>query len=108
MKKYKNEIIGLLVFAFYIVYSKYSSYLLVFFNYDKLPTILKLTILITLDLLLIIILSFVYLKTIAKDFKDFKTNFKKYIDDYAKYWFLSKLLIKLMLNHYFLNTQYIQ
>ena len=93
MKKYKNEIIGLLVFAFYIVYSKYSSYLLVFFNYDKLPTILKLTILITLDLLLIIILSFVYLKTVAKDFKDFKKNYKKYFDEYAKYWFLNIALM---------------
>ena len=93
MKKYKNELIGILMFIFYLLYSKYMPYILLFFNYNSLPIFLKLFILILLDVFLIMILSFVYLKIIVKDFKDFKKNKKEYINEYAKYWFLNIALM---------------
>lgn len=93
MKKYKNELIGILMFIFYLLYSKYMPYILLFFNYNSLPIFLKLFILVLLDVFLIIILSFVYLKIIVKDFKDFKKNKKEYINEYAKYWFLNIALM---------------
>ena len=93
MKKYKNELIGILMFIFYLLYSKYMPYILLFFNYNSLPIFLKLFILVLLDVFLIMILSFVYLKIIVKDFKDFKKNKKEYINEYAKYWFLNIALM---------------
>ena len=89
MKKYKTEIIGILIFIFYLLYSKYIEYLLIPFNFNNLPTVIKLVILICIDLLLLLIIAFAYLGVIAKDFKDFKKNYKKYFDEYAKYWFLN-------------------
>lgn len=89
MKKYKNELFGILIFIFYLGYSKYMPYVLTYSNFDSLPIALKLFSLILVDLLLLIIISFAYLSTIAKDFKDFKLNFKKYINEYTKYWFLN-------------------
>ena len=89
MKKYKTEIIGIFIFIFYLLYSKYIEYLLIPFNFNNLPTVIKLVILICIDLLLLLIIAFAYLGVIAKDFKDFKKNYKKYFDEYAKYWFLN-------------------
>ena len=62
MNKYKNVIVGILVFIIYLFVSSYISEFLVIFGFNKLPVYLKLIISILYDLLILMTLIFVYLK----------------------------------------------
>lgn len=89
MKKYKDSLIGLIVFIGYLLLSQYSNVVISLLGFNNLPNILKLLVAIIYDLLLLTGCIFIYLKTIVKDFKDFRKNFRYYFNNYAKYWFLN-------------------
>ena len=89
MKKYKEEIIGILVLIGYLLLSTLGQDILLLLGVNKLSTPLKLVFALIYDLLLLITIIFIYLKTIVKDFNDFKSNIKYYIDNYFKYFFLN-------------------
>ena len=89
MKKYKEQITGILVLVGYLLLSMYSNDILQLLGFNKLSTSLKLIVSIIYELLILITIIFIYLKTIATDFADFKTNMKYYINKYLKYWFLN-------------------
>lgn len=89
MKKNKNVLIGILVFTLYLILSFFGSDILNILGINKYPTLIKLIIILIYDLFILFSLVCIYLKTIQKDFKDFKTNFKYYFNNYFKYWFLN-------------------
>ncbi len=95
MKKYKEEIIGILVLIGYLLLSILGQDILLLLGVNKLSTPLKLVVALIYDLLLLITIIFIYLKTIVKDFNDFKSNIKYYIDNYFKYFFLNLGLMML-------------
>ena len=82
MKKYKEQITGILVLVGYLLLSMYSNDILQLLGFNKLSTSLKLIVSIIYELLILITIIFIYLKTIATDFADFKTNMKYYINKY--------------------------
>lgn len=89
MKENKSVLIGILVFTLYLILSFFSSDILNILGINRYPTLIKLIIILIYDLFILFSLVCVYLKTIQKDFKDFKTNFKYYFNNYLKYWFLN-------------------
>lgn len=95
MKKYKEEIIGILVLIGYLLLSTLGSDILLLLGVNKLSTPLKLVVALIYDLLLLMIIIFIYLKNIVQDFNDFKSNIKYYIDNYFKYFFLNLGLMML-------------
>ena len=88
MKKYKDIIIGILVFLGYLLLSKYADNILILLGFNKLSTPLKLIVSIIYELFILLTVIFIYLKTIVNDFIDYKQNIKYYINNYLKYWFL--------------------
>jgi len=95
MKKYKEEIIGILVLIGYLLLSTLGSDILLLLGVNKLSTPLKLVVALIYDLLLLMVIIFIYLKTIVQDFNNFKSNIKYYIDNYFKYFFLNLGLMML-------------
>lgn len=95
MKKYKEEIIGILVLIGYLLLSTLGQDILLLLGVNKLSTPLKLVVALIYDLLLLMIIIFIYLKTIVKDYNNFKSNIKYYIDNYFKYFFLNLGLMML-------------
>lgn len=89
MKKYKDSLIGLAVFIGYLLLSQYSNVVISLLGFKSLSTSLKLLISIVYDLLIITGIIFIYLKTIVKDFNNFRQNFQYYFNTYSKYWFLN-------------------
>ena len=89
MKKYKEVIIGILVFLGYLLLSKYGDDILILLGFNKLSTPLKLIVSIIYELFILLTVIFIYLKTIVNDFIDYKQNIKYYINNYLKYWFLN-------------------
>lgn len=89
MKKNKNVLLGLLIFISYLIFSFFGSDILNIFGINKYPTVIKLIIVLIYDLFILFSLVCVYLKNIRKDFKDFLTNLKYYLNNYLKYWFLN-------------------
>ena len=89
MKKYKDIIIGILVFLGYLLLSKYADNILILLGFNKLSTPLKLIVSIIYELFILLTVIFIYLKTILNDFIDYKQNIKYYINNYLKYWFLN-------------------
>ena len=89
MKKYKDIIIGILVFLGYLLLSKYADNILILLGFNKLSTPLKLIVSIIYEILILLTVIFIYLKTIVNDFIDYKQNIKYYINNYLKYWFLN-------------------
>ena len=89
MKKYKDIIIGILVFLGYLLLSKYADNILILLGFNKLSTPLKLIVSIIYELFILLTVIFIYLKTIINDFIDYKQNIKYYINNYLKYWFLN-------------------
>ena len=89
MKKYKDIIIGILVFLGYLLLSKYADNILILLGFNKLSTPLKLIVSIIYELFILLTVIFIYLKTIVNDFIDYKQNIKYYINNYLKYWFLN-------------------
>ena len=95
MKKYKEEFIGILVLIGYLLLSTLGSDILLLLGVNKLSTPLKLVVALIYDLLLLMTIIFIYLKTIVQDFNNFKSNIKYYIDNYFKYFFLNLGLMML-------------
>ena len=89
MKKYKDIIIGILVFLGYLLLSKYADNILILLGFNKLSTPLKLIVSIIYELFILLTVIFIYLKNIVNDFIDYKQNIKYYINNYLKYWFLN-------------------
>ena len=89
MKKYKDIIIGILVFLGYLLLSKYADNILILLGYNKLSTPLKLIVSIIYELFILLTVTFIYLKTIVNNFINYKQNIKYYINNYLKYWFLN-------------------
>ena len=89
MKKHKNIIIGILVFLGYLLLSAYADNLLILLGFNRLSTPLKLVVSIIYEILMLLTVIFIYLKTIVNDFIDYKQNIKYYINNYLKYWFLN-------------------
>lgn len=89
MKKHKNIIIGILVFLGYLLLSAYADNLLILLGFNKLSKPLKLIVSIIYEILMLLTIIFIYLKTIVNDFIDYKQNIKYYINNYLKYWFLN-------------------
>ena len=89
MKKYKDIIIGILVFLGYLLLSKYADNILILLGFNKLSTPLKLIVSIIYELFILLTVIFIYLKTIVNNFIDYKQNIKYYINNYLKYWFLN-------------------
>ena len=89
MKKYKDQLTGILILIGYLLLSRYSNEILQLLGFNKLSIPLKLTVSIIYELFILLTIIFIYLKTIAKDFKDFIKNIKCYINKYLKYWFLN-------------------
>ena len=89
MKKYKDIVIGILVFLGYLLLSKYADNILILLGFNKLSTPLKLIVSIIYELFILLTVIFIYLKTIVNDFIDYKQNIKYYINNYLKYWFLN-------------------
>ena len=80
MKKYKDIIIGILVFLGYLLLSKYADNILILLGFNKLSTPLKLIVSIIYEILILLTVIFIYLKTIVNDFIDYKQNIKYYIE----------------------------
>ena len=115
MNKYKNVIVGILVFIIYLFVSSYISEFLVIFGFNKLPVYLKLIISILYDLLILMTLIFVYLKKFVIDLKDFKKKFKFYFNNYIKFFFLNiglmmiaNILISSIVNTSITNQKYVE
>ena len=89
MKKYKEEIIGILVLIGYLLLSTLGQEILLLLGVNRLPTPLKLIVALIYDLFILMTIIFIYLKTIVQDFNQFKSNIKYYIDNYFKYFFLN-------------------
>ncbi len=89
MKKYKDIIIGILVFLGYLLLSKYADNILILLGFNKLSTPLKLIVSIIYELFILLTVIFIYLKTIVNNFINYKQNIKYYINNYLKYWFLN-------------------
>ena len=95
MKKYKEEIIGILVLIGYLLLSTLGQEFLLLLGVNRLPTPLKLIVALIYDLFILMTIIFIYLKTIVQDFNQFKSNIKYYIDNYFKYFFLNLGLMML-------------
>lgn len=89
MKKYKDIVIGILVFLGYLLLSAYSDNILILLGFNKLSIPLKLIVSIIYEILILLTIVFIYLKTIVNNFIDYKQNIKYYINNYLKYWFLN-------------------
>ena len=89
MKKHKDIIIGILVFLGYLLLSAYADNILILLGFNKLSTTLKLIVSIIYEILILLTIIFIYLKTIVNDFIGYKQNIKYYINNYLKYFFLN-------------------
>lgn len=89
MKDKKEAIIGLLVFIGYILLSFFSSDIFTLIGINNYPISIKILITFIYDLFILFSLVCIYLKKIKRDLKDYKNNFKYYINKYFKYWFLN-------------------
>lgn len=89
MKKYKDELIGILILIGYLLLSTLGNNILLLLGVNKLSTPLKLFVALIYDLFILITIIFAYLKTIVNDFNDFKSNIKYFINNYFKFFFLN-------------------
>ena len=100
----KNALIGGFVILFYLLAS--SSPLLILtligINYKHLPFILYYAYLISYEIILALIIIYIYEKDIIPNFYDFKENFKKYFKKYFKYWIL--MLILMMASNFIITS----
>ncbi len=87
---FKNLCIGFGVIILYLVASSLSYDFISFFgiNFDNLNYILKCIYMISYEAILTLIIIYIYRKNFIPNLKDFKKNFKSYVDNYIKYWFL--------------------
>lgn len=88
IKKNKEEILGILVFISYYIYS-YCTYFplsLLGISPDNLSLNDKIFYLIIYEAIYILIIIYIYKDIFIKNFKDFIKNKKEYIKNYFKYW----------------------
>jgi hypothetical protein len=96
MQNHKKEVaIALLVIFLYLFYSDLLliPLYLIGINVLKLANIYKIIYLLVAESLFLFTIFMIYKKDNINDWQDFKKNWKKYIDEYFKYWVL---LIALM------------
>jgi membrane protease YdiL (CAAX protease family) len=91
----KNILTGIGVIFFYLFTSTYVTEILSMLgiNYDNLSTTLKSTCLIIYQILMTLVIVYIYKKIIITDFKTFIKNNIKYFKEYIKYWFLMLILM---------------
>lgn len=88
--EFKNMIIGFGILLFYIIMSNIPYEILSYFgiNYNNLNLTLKQLYLISYEVILTLIIIYIYRKNFIPNFKDFIKNNIKYFKKYIKYWFL--------------------
>lgn len=93
--KIKEIIKFILIFLLYLLYSDIIIIILTKLgvNIKVLPNNLKIAIMFLINLSLMIMLFIFYRKSIKKNFKDFKSNFKTYIKDNFKYYVIGLLVM---------------
>lgn len=89
IKKNKESILGLLAFIVYLLLSYMEGPILNFLGINNYNLIIKCILLLTYDLVTLLCLIYFFLLQFVKDFKDFKLNYKYYLNTYLKYWFLN-------------------
>jgi membrane protease YdiL (CAAX protease family) len=91
----KNMLTGIGVIFFYLFTSTFVTEILsmIGINYNNLSTPLKSTCLIIYQILMTLVIVYIYKKTIITDFKIFIKNNIKYFKKYIKYWFLMLILM---------------
>ena len=89
-KNIKDTIIGILVIIFYFVSTAltYSFTKLIGINYYSLNQVAKQIYLILCEVVITVIILYIYRKDTIPNFKDLKSNIKEYINKYIRYWFL--------------------
>jgi len=92
---FKNILIGTIVILFYLFASTFVTEILnaLGINYNNLSTPLKSTCLIIYQILMTLVIVYIYNKIIITDFKIFIKNNIKYFKEYIKYWFLMLILM---------------
>ena len=89
-KHTKDVVIALTVIFLYLFYSDIilvPLYLLGI-NISKLSINYKIIYLLIIETLFVYLIFMIYKKDMITDFKDFKQNWKEYLDKYIKYWFI--------------------
>lgn len=92
----KNVFKGSLVIFIYLFASIIiSDILLAILNisYNDMSNILKIIYNVLIDLIILVIITYIYRDNFFKHLKDFIKNFKNYIEKYFKYWLLALLLM---------------
>lgn len=94
-KNIKNIFIGIGVILLYLVASALPIDIINSFgiNYNKLSEPLKELYLISYEIILTLIIIYIYKKDIIPDFKNFFRNIKKYFKEYIRYWFMMLILM---------------
>lgn len=90
MKNIKLIFISIVIFTFYYFFPYLISFIVDLLNLDlsSWNYILKYIFIYSLDLIPLIILLVIYKKDLIRDWKNFKSNWKKYAEDYIKFWIL--------------------
>ena len=93
----KKIIKNVLVFLSYFVYADLMIIIAggLGFNFYELSTMNRAIFLLLCNIIYIVVLGFIYKDELLKDFKDFKTNYKKYIKTYLIYYMAGVLLMGL-------------
>ena len=106
-KKENNDtaLKGIGVIILYILWSAFTYEFIKLFGIDfnKLNKLLKQLYLIGYELVLTLLIIYIYRKDFIPDFFEFKKNFKNYIDKYLKYWFI---MLGLMILSNIIVTQF--
>ena len=93
---YINDILeGIGVIFLYLSLSAFMSYFINLFgiSFNNLSNTFKQIYLIFCECSITILILYIYKKDFIPNFKDFKSNIKKYIDKYLKYWFMMLCLM---------------
>lgn len=94
-KELKGLLIGIFCFIFYLFSFSivYRLTNLIGLNYDKLSLFYQYLYDLGYELLLVSIIIFIFRKTFIPNLKLFIKDFKKYLDEYFKYWILILVLM---------------
>lgn len=90
-KDLKNALIGTFVIILYSIFTDLLISLFKIFNinYNNFNTISKCIFVALSEIILTLIIIFIYKNDFIPNFKDFIKNIKSYFDKYIKYWFLT-------------------
>ena len=89
-KRIKNVFKGIGVIILYLLISAFTyDFIRIFgINFNSLSLAMRQMYLILYEVLLTLLIVYIYRKDIIPNFKDFKKNFKEYVHKYIVYWFL--------------------